>query len=60
MITKIQRFVKKNSRDILLFVAVMLVSLFSFSLGYITSKMEDKEPLHFEEPIYSNQEESSD
>ncbi len=55
ILPKIIDFVKKNLPDILLLVAVMLVSMFSFSLGYITAKMEEKEPLRFEEPIYSPQ-----
>ncbi len=52
MLPKIKDFVKKNISDILLLLAVILVSTFSFSLGYITAKMEEKEPLKFEEPIY--------
>jgi hypothetical protein len=52
MIPKIKRFVKENKEDILLFIAVVLVSMFSFSLGYIIAKMEEKEPLQFEQPIY--------
>ncbi len=55
MLPKITAFVKKNSTDILLLIAVVLVSMFSFSLGYITAKMEEKEPLRFEEPIYEPQ-----
>jgi len=53
MIPKIKRFVKENREDILLFVAVVLISMFSFSLGYIIAKMEEKEPLQFEQPIYA-------
>jgi hypothetical protein len=52
MIPKIKRFVKENKEDILLFIAVVLISMFSFSLGYIIAKMEEKEPLQFEQPIY--------
>lgn len=54
MLPKIKNFVKKNISDILLVVAVILVSVFSFSLGYITAKIEEKEPLNFEEPIYED------
>jgi len=53
MIPKIKRFVKENREDILLFVAVVLISMFSFSLGYIIAKMEEKKPLQFEQPIYA-------
>jgi hypothetical protein len=28
--------------------------MFSFSLGYIMAKMEEKEPLTFEQPVYEN------
>ncbi len=49
MISKISNFVKENRGDILLFISVVLVSMFSFSLGYIVSKIEDKEPLMFED-----------
>ncbi len=54
MLPKIRDFVKKNKFDIILFLGVVLVSLLSFSLGYITAKMEEKEPLKFEEPIYED------
>ncbi len=50
MIPKIKEFVKKNRGDILLFIGVFLVSTFSFSLGYIIAKMEEKEPLEFNQP----------
>jgi hypothetical protein len=52
MIPKIKRFVKENKEDILLFIAVVLVSMFSFSLGYIIAKIEEKEPLQFEQSLY--------
>jgi len=52
MLSKIKEFVKGNLGDILLFIAVFLVSMFSFSIGYITAKMEEKEPLEFEEPVF--------
>ncbi len=57
MITKIKKFVKVNKEDVLIFIAVILVSMFSFSLGYIMAKMEEKEPLQFEEPVYIDKEE---
>ena len=52
MIPKITKFVKINYKDIMLLVAVFLATLFSYSLGYITAKMEEKEPLIFETPVY--------
>ncbi len=48
-----KRFVKENREDIMLFIAVFLVAMFSFSLGYIIAKMEEKESLQFEQPIYT-------
>ncbi len=56
MITKIITFVKKNYGDIVLFIAVILLTMISFSTGYIIAKMEEKEPLQFEEPIYKGEE----
>ncbi len=56
MITKIIQFVKAHREDILLFIAVVLVSMFSFSLGFIVAKMEEKEPLEFKQPIYPDEE----
>ncbi len=55
MLTKIIEFVKKNNEDIVLFVAIVLASMFSFSLGYIIAKTEEKEPLEFEKPIYEEE-----
>ncbi len=61
MISKFKHFVKENKKDILLFTGVFLVAMLSFSLGYIMAKMEEKEPLQFEEPIYhKDQEKVSD
>ncbi len=55
MIPKFIKFVKVNQRDILLLIAIFLATLFSFSLGYIIAKMEEKEPLRFEQPIYEEE-----
>ncbi len=52
MISKFIKFVKVNYRDIFLLLLVFMATLFSFSLGYIIAKIEDKEPLRFEEPVY--------
>ncbi len=52
MLPKIKEFVKNNISDILLLIAVVLACMFCFSLGYIVAKMEEKEPLYFEEPVY--------
>ncbi|MDD4409811.1 MAG: hypothetical protein PHW52_04135 [Candidatus Pacebacteria bacterium] len=45
MLAKIGRFVKANESEIALVVAVALVSLLSFSIGYITAKKEMKQPI---------------
>jgi len=51
---KIRQWVIANQDEIILFVAVVLISLLSFALGYITAKIGGKEPLRFEEPISTN------
>jgi hypothetical protein len=45
MLAKIGRFVKANEAEIVLFVAVALVSLLSFSVGYITAREEIRQPI---------------
>lgn len=47
MLAKFIDFVKKYQADIILVVGVILISLLSFSLGYIIAKQE-KEPIRFE------------
>jgi len=47
MLSKLTQFVKKNQIDIILTVTVILISLLSFSIGYIVSKQE-KKPIQFE------------
>jgi len=41
-------FVKKYRSDIILLVAIILISLLSFAVGYITAKIQEKEPLKIE------------
>lgn len=45
MLAKIGRFVKGNEAEIVLVVAVALVSVLSFSVGYIAAKKEAKQPI---------------
>ncbi len=52
ILPKLRKFVKINKADILLLIAVILACMFSFSLGYITAKMEEKESLQYEIPKY--------
>jgi hypothetical protein len=49
MLSKIVGFVKVWQSDIILFIAVFLIALLSFALGYLSAKMEDKEPIRFEQ-----------
>ena len=48
ILANFQQFVKKHKEKILLFIIVMLISLFSFAIGYITAKLQEKEPLKIE------------
>jgi len=48
MLAKLKKFVKKYQNDIILLIGVILVSLLSFAAGYITAKIQDKEPIKIE------------
>jgi predicted negative regulator of RcsB-dependent stress response len=56
MLTRIKDFVKENQDDIILFIGVVLISLFCFALGFITAKQQDKEPIKVE---YFNEQKNS-
>lgn len=45
MLQKIIQFVKKYQADIILVVGVILISLLSFTMGYLTAKQQEKESL---------------
>ena len=45
---KVNNFLNKYQKEILLFLIVVLLSLLSFALGYIIAKQELKEPLRIE------------
>lgn len=49
MLSKITKFVKDRQSDIILFIAVFLIALLSFALGYLSAKTEDKQPIIFEQ-----------
>jgi len=49
MLAEIKRFIKDNQEEIILGVAIILVCLFCFAIGYLTAKNQLKEPLKFEE-----------
>ncbi|MCK4474098.1 hypothetical protein KAU40_02450, partial [Candidatus Parcubacteria bacterium] len=48
MLSNFFQFVKKHQEDIILLIGVILISLFSFAMGYITAKQSEKEPIKFE------------
>ena len=48
MLSKIIKFVKEHQADILLVIGVILISLFSFAMGFIVAETRGKEPLRIE------------
>lgn len=48
MLAKIGRFVKANQTEIVLALAVILISLLSFSLGYLSAKNDNKQEIRIE------------
>ena len=55
MLSKIIEFVKKYNIDIILIISVILISLFSFAMGYIVAKYQNIEPIQFQETVSSKQ-----
>ncbi|MDD5638474.1 MAG: hypothetical protein PHO28_01025 [Candidatus Pacebacteria bacterium] len=49
MLSKFKFFVKKYQKEILIFIIIVLISLFSFAIGFIVSKEQSKMPIQFEE-----------
>jgi len=45
--------IKKYKNDIILIIIVFLISLFSFAMGYIVAKYQEKEPIQFQETVNS-------
>jgi hypothetical protein len=45
MLAEIKEFVKAHFNDIILFIIVILLVLFSFAGGYIIAKYQTKEPI---------------
>ena len=43
-----KQWILANKDDIIILIVVILVSLFSFALGYIFAKQKDKEPIKIE------------
>ena len=52
ILTKAKRFVKANQDAIILFVGAALISLFSFALGFIAAKQQEKTPLKFKQKTH--------
>ena len=48
MLTKLKEFVKTHQADIILVIGVILISLLSFAMGYITARQQGKESIRFE------------
>jgi hypothetical protein len=46
---KIHLFLKENRKEISLSLIVILISLLSFALGFISAKLQEKEPLQIEQ-----------
>jgi len=46
--TKLFSWVKRYQVDIILVIGVILISLLSFAIGYITAKYQEREPIKFE------------
>ena len=49
MLAKILEFVKKYQAELVLCIGVFLISLLSFSIGYIIAKNAGEEPIKFEQ-----------
>jgi len=52
MLSKLIEFIKRHQEDIILFIGVILISLFFFAMGYIVAKEQEKTPLKIE--FYEN------
>ena len=48
MLAKFTNFVKTYKADIILVIGVILISLLSFAMGYITARYQEKEPIKIE------------
>jgi hypothetical protein len=45
---KVKEFFKKNSKEIILAIFIILISILSFALGFIVAKFQEKKPLKIE------------
>lgn len=51
MLAKIKEFIKGHQEEIVLVIGVILISLLSFAVGFITCSTQQKEPLIIEEAV---------
>jgi len=49
ILSRIKEFVKERETDVILGIGVVLVSLLSFAIGYLTAKEQLKEPIRIEQ-----------
>ncbi len=49
MLSKLFQFVKEYQSEIILVIGVILISILSFSAGYITGQYQEKEPIKIEQ-----------
>lgn len=52
MLSNLKQFVKEHQTDIILLIGVILISLLSFAMGYITAKQQEKEPILIEDTSF--------
>ena len=57
-LSKISNWVKDHQDDIILLIGVILISLLSFAVGFITAKQQESQPLEFKESTYEKNESS--
>lgn len=49
LLSRFSNGVKTHREEIILIIGVILISLLSFAAGYITARLQEKEPIRFEE-----------
>ena len=49
ILSRIKEFVKAHETEIILAIGVLLISLLSFAIGYLTAKEQLKEPIKIEQ-----------
>ena len=49
ILAKVTEFVKEHETDIIIAMGVVLISMLSFAIGYLTAKEQLKEPIRIEQ-----------